>query len=330
MASTMEQLFGLSLKKKAFFYRELATMVDAGVGLVKALRLAAQHSVPNLADAMARQVEEGNSLSSVLERYPHLFGDFEVKIVAAGEAGGTLDERLKDLATNLEGTYEMQQKVISKVWYPVVVLHMAVFVPTLPLLVAQGPAVYAATTLGVVIPAWALILGLIAGYRLSARTSGFRTAVDTALGMVPFLGQTLRTLASARFLDCLGQLLAAGMPPTRAIQLAAQACGSPTVRARLLPAAERVDAGQTLTRALAGTGALPDIVVQMLQTGEEAGRLPEMLEKVAAYMHQEVEHVSQRVMTVLPILLLLLVGGIVGFIVISFYVGQIQSVMQGL
>lgn len=321
-------LFGLGLKKKALFFRELATMVDAGVSLVKGVRMAAQHSVPVVAEPMAKALEDGNLLSVVLARYPYYFGEFERALVAAGEAGGSLDLRLRDLARTLEGLYDLRQKVLSKLWYPLIVMHAALFVPTLPLLVLQGPAAYFAATLVPLGFLYALAFLAFALYRLGSQNGSVRMTMDVALGMVPFLGQTLRTLASARFLDCLGQLYQAGMPVTRCITLAARSSGNSVMQARLEPAAQAVDSGKTLTRALADTRALPVMALQMLETGEEAGRLPDLLEKAAAYMHQEVEHTSNKVMTVLPVLALLFVGAIVGFFVIRFYAGYFQTIMQ--
>lgn len=321
-------LFGLALKKKAFFFREMATMVDAGVSIVKATRMAADHSVPRIAQAMAAALEEGTTLSTVLARYPYYFGDFEVALVAAGEAGGTLDRRLKDLAGTLEAQYELRQKVISKLWYPLLVLHAVVFIPTLPLMVMQGPLVYLFTTLSVLIPAYVLAFLAYAAYRLGSQQGAVRAAFDSFLGMIPILGGTLRTLAAARFLECLSQLYQAGMPVNRCLTLAARSSGNSVMTARLEPAAKMVDSGMTLTQALAATRSLPQMALQMLETGEESGKMPELLAKTAEYMHQEVEHTSQRVMTVLPVVLMLFVGAVVGFFVIRFYAGMMSQVYQ--
>lgn len=323
--SAGDLLLGLPLKKKAFFFRELATMVDAGVGIVKATRMAGQHSVPKIAEALAKALEDGGSLSGVLGRYPYYFGDFELALVAAGEAGGTLDQRLKDLATTLEAQYELRQKVISKLWYPLLVLHALVFLPTMPLMVLHGPATYAAATLGVLVPAWLLVFLAYAAYRLGGQNSGIRAGFDRLLGLVPILGGSLRTLGAARFLECLSQLYQAGMPVNRCLVLAARSSGNAVMAERLEPAAKLVDSGLTLTQALAATRALPPLALQMLETGEESGRMPELLAKTASYMHQEVEHTSQRVMTVLPVILMLIVGSIVGFFVIRFYTGMFEQ-----
>lgn len=323
-------LFGLGLKKKAFFFRELATMVDAGVSIVKAARMAAEHSVPKIAAALSAALEDGTTLSTALARYPYFFGDFEVAIVAAGEAGGTLDQRLKDLAGTLEAQYELRQKVISKLWYPLLVLHAVVFIPSLPLMVLQGPLVYLATTLGVLIPAYVLAFLAFAAYRLGSQQGGVRATFDSLIGMVPILGGTMRTLAAARFLECLSQLYQAGMPVNRCVTLAARSSGNAVMTARLEPAAKMVDAGMTLSQALAATRTLPQMAMQMLETGEESGKTPELLAKTAQYMHQEVEHTSQRVMTVLPVVLMLIVGAVVGFFVIRFYTGMFNEAFRGL
>lgn len=318
-----DHLFGLGLKKKAFFFRELATLVDAGVPISRAAGLAAGHAEPRLAVCLTQALDEGSLLSTALGRHPYYFGEFERALVAAGEAGGRLDLRLKDLAQTLESQSALLQMVLSKLWYPLIVLHVAIFVPTLPLLVLQGPAPYLAATLGTLIPLYVLAALAFVAWRL-----GFRPWVEWVLGKVPFLGATLRTLAAARFLDCLGQLYEAGLPVPRCVALAARSSGNSRYAAQVAPAARRVDSGVSLSQALAQTGGLSSMAVQMLQTGEESGRLPEMLARTAAWMHGEVEHTAQKVMTLLPVLIMLGVGALVGFMVIRFYAGHLQTMMQ--
>jgi len=217
---------------------------------------------------------------------------------------------------------------LSKIWYPLIVAHMALFVPTLPLLVVKGPGAYLATTLGVLLPIYALAVLAFVAYRLGSQSGALRLGVDLFLDRVPFLGRALRLLAAARFLDCLGQLYQAGLPVTTALDLAARSSGNAMVSARLAPASGQVDRGATLTCALADTGVLPTLALQMLKTGEEAGRLPDLLEKTAAWLHQEVADASNKVMTLLPVFLMLIVGGIVGFLVVRFYAGQLQAVLN--
>ncbi len=321
-------VLGLSLKRKALFYRELATVVEAGLPLAQGVRLAAGHAVPRIAGALAQVLDQGHLLSSALGRHPYYFGEFERALVVAGESGGSLDRRLVDLAATLEAQYAMVQDLLSKIWYPLIVAHMAVFVPSLPLLVVKGLGAWLATTLGLLVPLYALTLLAFVVYRLGSHSGAVRMGVDLFLDRVPFLGKALRLLAVARFLDCLGQLYQAGLPVTRALDLAARSTGNALVSARLAPASGLVDRGATLTRALAETGILPTLALQMLQTGEEAGRLPDLMEKTAAWLHQEVGFASQKVMTLLPVLLMLVVGGIVGFLVIRFHAGQIQAVLS--
>jgi len=318
-----DHLFGLGLKKKAFFFRELATLVDAGVPISRAAGLAGGHADPRLGVCLTQALDQGGLLSTALGRHPYYFGEFERALVAAGEAGGSLDLRLKDLAQALESQTALLQKVLSTLWYPLIVLHMAIFVPTLPLLVMQGPTPYLAATLGTLIPLYALAGLLFVAWRL-----GFRPWVEWVLGRIPFLGSTLRVLAAARFLDCLGQLYEAGLPVPRCVALAARSSGNTLYAARVAPAAQKIESGLTLSQALSQTGGLSSMALQMLQTGEESGQLPEMLARTATWMHGEVEHTAQKVMTLLPVLIMLGVGALVGFMVIRFYAGHLQTLMQ--
>ncbi|MGI5844844.1 MAG: type II secretion system F family protein [Candidatus Xenobium sp.] len=318
-----DHLFGLGLKKKAFFFRELATLVEAGVPLTRAAGLAGGHVEPRLEASLTQTLEQGNLLSTALGRHPCFFGEFEIALVAAGEAGGCLDLRLKDLAQALESQSALLMMLLSKLWYPLIVLHLAIFVPTLPLLVLQGPAPYLTATLGTLVPLYAL-----AGLAFLFWRLGFRPWVEWVLGKVPVLGTTLRNLAAARFLGALGHLYESGLPISRCVALAARSSGNSRYAAQVAPAAQKVDSGMSLSQALSQTGGLPRMALQMLQTGEESGRLPEMLARTATWMHGEVENTAQKVMTLLPVLIMLAVGALVGLMVIRFYAGHLQMIMQ--
>ncbi|HXE72721.1 MAG TPA: type II secretion system F family protein [Candidatus Nitrosotenuis sp.] len=307
-------VFGLGLQKRALFFRQMASLMEAGVSLGKAVRTAGPHSLGGLTETVAREVDAGIRLSQALGRYPHLFTPYEINMVAAGETGGALDRRLGDLAASLEQNFSLQQMLLSRLLYPMLVLHAAIFIPTLPILVLQGPAPYLLSVGMVLVPAYGLVLGSWLLYRLASASSGIRLAIDQFLLMVPILGRALRTLAGARFLAGLGQLYEAGLPAARAVELAASACGNSALAARLAGTAARVQEGLPLTQALAPTGLLPPMAMQMMSAGEESGSISTILQKTARYMHQEVEHTTQRVMTVLPVVLLLIVGFIVGVV----------------
>jgi type IV pilus assembly protein PilC len=311
--------FGLGVQKRALFFRQMASMMEAGVSMSKAVRTAGPHSLGSLTDTVAAELDNGGRLSEALGRYPHLFSSYEVNMIAAGESGGQLDRRLNDLAASLEQTHLLQQMLFSRLLYPLLVLHAAIFIPTLPIIVLQGPLAYLATVAAILVPAYTLVLGSWFLYRMAASTSALRLVIDQFLLMVPILGNALRTLAGARFLQGLGQLYEAGLPAPRAVELAASACGNSVLARQLKATSAKISEGVPLTQALAPVGVLPPMAVQMMTVGEESGSLSSLLDKTARYMHTEVEHTTQRVMTVLPVLLLLGVGFVVGVVVLRTF-----------
>jgi type II secretory pathway component PulF len=309
----MNGLFGgFPLKYKTVFFRQLATMITSALPMDRAITTAGNGLLPQ-AQAIGQSILAGNSFSKSLAAYPFLFSEYEVAMIATGESSGTLDTQLNVLASELEQTHQLVQSLQSKMLYPIFVAHFALFVPSLVVLVKDGVQPYLKMTLGLLIPIYIVLGVLWTAYRLGASTGTFRYLIDSALNMVPVLGNVLRLLAMTRFTRALAHLVEAGTLPYHAFQVAARACGNSWVRSRLYGSYRRVGAEGKLSQMMGLAYLFPVTVTSLVESGEETGNMGPMLAKGAELLEMEYRAKVNLVMTILPVLMMLGVGGLVGF-----------------
>jgi len=308
----MSFLTGFPLKKKTLFFRQLSTMINSALALDRAVVTAGIGLLPQ-APQIAQKLLSGNSFSQSLAQYPHLFSEYEVAIIASGETSGTLDTQLQVLAAELEKTYRLVQLLSSKLFYPAFVAHMAIFIPPIVLLVKDGPQAYFRLTLGTLIPIY-LVLGVaFTLYRLGSNTGAFRYVIDTGLAWVPVLGRVLKVLALTRFVRGLSHLIEAGTLPYHAFQVSARACGNSWVRSRLYTSYRKVGQEARLSEWMNESLLFPPMVVSLVASGEETGQPGPMLAKAAELLDMEYQEKVKLIMTLLPVLMLIGVGLLVGY-----------------
>ncbi len=319
-------LTGFPLNQKAIFFRQVATMVSSAVSLYQAVETAGKQTAPRLSREMAQLMRGGHHLSQVMSRYPFYFSSYEIHMVESGETSGNLDGQLIDLADSLEKSWQLRQEILSKLAYPVLVMHAAVFIPPLFLLITKGAGTYLATTLGMLIPAYLTAFVIWLTYRLVHQGSSTRRLFDTVVAVLPVLGTPFRTVAKVRFLDALAKLLEAGLSNDHSLELAARACGNRYIGDLMLATHQRVGVGQPVSETIVTSGIFEPMVVTMMRSGEESGTTSQLLAKVVEHLNLELRTQTHRLMTVLPVILLLAVGTMVGFIV----VGQMRDILSQL
>lgn len=316
-------MVGFPLNQKSIFYRQLATLVHSAVPINSAVKTAGIQTCPKLANEMSDFISRGHRLSEVLGRYPFYFSPYEVHMVDSGETSGNLDGQLSDLAESLERSWQLKTQIVSKLVYPLLILHCAVFIPPIFLLITKGLEAYLTVTLGILIPVYLVAAFVFTVYRLASQNSGLRKFFDGFICALPVLGTPFRTMARARFLDAMAKLNEAGFKVDQAIPLAARACGNRAIGDRIEAAHRAVGIGQPVSATL-GFGALfPPMVTTLVVSGEESGNVSPLLSKAAEHLEGDFKAQVHRLMTLLPILLLLLVGAVVGVIVI----GQMKAIM---
>lgn len=313
LPSPLALLQGFPLRSKAIFFRNLATMISSALALDSAVATAGTGTAPALAKEMAKLLQAGYSLSQVMARYPHYFSDYEVNIVSAGEYGGSLDTQLQLLANELERSYRLQQMVSSKMAYPILIAHAAIFIPTIPLVITKGFPAYAKTTLSILIPVYAVLALLWLVFRLSGQAGPLRAVTDHLVLWVPGLGGAVKCLASGRFLRTLAHMTEAGILPDKALSVAANTCGNAWVASRVNSAARAVGVGQRPSVTLIRSGVFPPMVTSMVAAGEEAGSVGRILEKAGDHLELELQQKIHTMMAIFPVLAMLGLGCVVGY-----------------
>lgn len=323
------------LSQLLFFFRQLATMLNAGVNMVQSLdTLSTQTLDPRLRHVVQElrgHANAGRPISVGLQRYPEMFSPMIVSLVRVGESGGFLEKSCRQIAEYLEKEIELRNLVKRVTIYPKLVVGAAIIIvlATNAILssVGSGNKIDSLLTR----PATWLILGpILIGIFLFSRIGlanpRIRYEWDGFILNIPMLGPTTGQLAMAKFGRAFGTLYAGGVHVPEAIKLAADACGNEHMRARIYPAAHILSEGGSLSEAFRSTGVLSRIVNDMVTTGETTGNVDQMLFKVADYYEDEGKTKSMQFAYALGVMALLLVGVYVAYTVISFYMGYFSGI----
>ena len=327
----------------AVFSRQLATMLAAGIPMVQGFEIVgAGHDKaamqPLILDIKS-DVESGSSLREALQRRPKHFSDLYVNLVAAGEQAGALDSLLEKIATYLEKTESLKKKIKKALTYPAAVLVVAMVV-TVGLridVIPQFESLFAG--FGADLPAFTMMVinmsrfmqhhGITLGLILGAATYGaisfykrsaaLRERLDRYSLEIPIIGKILRNAALARYARTLATMFTAGVPLVEALESVAGATGNIVYRDGTLRIRDEVATGQRLQRAMDNTGLFPNMVVQMIGVGEEAGALDNMSAKVADFYEAEVDNAVDALASLLEPMIMAILGVVVGGLVIAMY-----------
>jgi type IV pilus assembly protein PilC len=348
-------LFTASTRDLALFTRQLATVLQAGIPLVRGLRGLAADSTSKVISRAARDVglriERGESLSEAMTAHPEVFNTMYISMIRAGERAGTLDAILEDLAVYLEKVDAIKTKVRSALSYPIFVLIFAFLatafllfkiVPTFAQIYQDlGQKLPGLTQLVVNIsdavrgnlPLTALVILVLAvGLSLWIRTKPGRYAWDTFLIRVPIFGPIVRKSVMSRFARTFGILLRSGLPILDGLELVKGAAGNSVVARAIDQVKGRISSGQTITDSFRTTGKFPEMVLQLMATGEESGEMDAMLLKASDFYDRQVDASVHGLTSLIEPVMIVLVGGMIGLVVVSmflpiFYLGD--AIMKG-
>ncbi|MEA2422776.1 MAG: type pilus assembly protein PilC [Thermoleophilaceae bacterium] len=324
--------------------RQLSTMVSSGMSLLRALYvLEEQSSSDKLRDALIqvrKDVEAGISLSDALSRHPDIFNDLYIAMVEAGELGGILEATLHRVADQLEKDDSLRRQVKSAMMYPFMIggFALTVLLALVTFLVpvfekvfkdfgGQLPTITKVTVMlsHLVTGQWYIGLGLTVGtvftFKKWKRSAKGREQWDRFKLRVPWgIGGIVQKVALARFSRTYSALIAAGVPMLQAIEITGRTAGNRVVEKAMENVRESVKGGGSIATPMrAEPAAFPMMVTQMVGVGEETGALETMLSKIADFYEDEVAATLKALTSILEPLMIIIVGGIVGFIVISMY-----------
>lgn len=331
------------LQALVVFTRQFATMVDAGIPILRCLDiLHSQTKDPCLKEAIdtvRRDVKSGMALNEAMAKHPLVFSKLYVNMVRAAELGGILDQILDRLATFLENDLEIRRKIKSAMMYPVLVLIfsivmlIALFTFVLPKfkeiflsMNVEMPAVTAflfnASDLFLSLW-WALLgggIGLLVAFKWYVRKPRGRYQWDFFKLKLPLIGDLVLKLAVARFARTFGTLMAGGVPLMRALEIVGETSGNAVLAEAVEGTRASLREGQPLSTPFAATKLFPAMVIHMMDVGEESGRLPEMLVRVSNFYEQEVDSTLKGLTSMIEPILIIFMGVVVGFIAISVMV----------
>lgn len=331
------------LKDLTVFSRQFATMINAGVSMVRSLGILAEQTeskkLGRALTAIKDQVEQGQPLSDSMAKYPKIFDNLYTGMVKAGEAGGVLDAVLGRVALFLENQNKLNSQVKGAMAYPITVGVFAVLISgvMLKFIVPMFAGMF--EQMGAKLPAFTQLLvdlsnfmstppfllvliaigGLAYGFGWYRNTPKGRFQTDKLFLKAPVFGDLMQKVAVARFSRTLGTLLRSGVPLMGALEIVRDSIGNTVIAAAMEDIRISVSEGEGLCKPLDKAKVFPAMVTQMVAIGEETGAIDAMLEKIADFYDEEVETAVHALTSMLEPLMMVVIGGIVGSIIIGMY-----------
>jgi type IV pilus assembly protein PilC len=340
----------VKLSDLAIFARQFSTMLDAGVSLIRCLDvLQAQTNNARLRKILmdlSARVESGESLSRSMARHPKAFSQLIIGLIRAGEVGGVLEESLQRIAGFLEKDVELRRKIRSALTYPVIVLLAAVgiviflvswLVPQFASLFKElgikelpAPTQFLVDLSALFTQRWYVVIiavvAILIAYKLFVSTRVGRRVADRVKLRVPVFGPLHHKIVMARFSRTMGTLLASGVPILQAMETVAGVVGNSVVSDAVIESRARIREGEKIADPLQRSKMFPPMVVHMVSVGEESGSLDHMLNKIADFYENEVEMTIASLTAAIEPVMIVLLGIIVGFIVISMFLPMIEVI----
>jgi len=339
---------GVSQKQVTVFTRQLATLIAAGLPLVRSLYVLERQEkgvLKSTIHGLAEQVEGGSSFSEALGKYPKTFPPLYVNTVKAGEAGGVLELVLTRLAEFAEKSERLSSRIKAALIYPALVLTLALSVLFFLITFIVPKFMMIFKEMNVKLPAptkvllfvsslakdkWPVGLGIIVSlvivYVLLIRIPATKFLLDRIKLELPVMGPLIRKIAIARFTRTLGTLLSSGVPILQSLMVSKDTTGNEVMARSVIHVHDSVREGETVAKPLLKAGLFPAMAVNMISVGEETGALDQMLLKIADVYDEEVDVTVTGLMSLLEPFLIIGMGLIVGFIVVSMFLPLFQLI----
>ena len=338
----------------AVFTRQLATLIDAGMPLLRGLRVLAeqaeQPALKRILNDLAHDIESGSSLAEALSRHPKTFNALYMNMVKAGEVGGALEITLTRLAEFMEKAQKIRGKVTAAMFYPCAVMTVATAIVAVLMtyVVPRFKQVFDGLMNGAQLPAFTrfvfqlsttlthrlplfglLVVTVIALFAFGLHTSAGRRAFDRLKLAIPILGPLFRKAAISRFARTLGTLVSNGVPILQALTIVKDTAGNVVVGRIIANVHESVKQGDPIAPTLKASGIFPAMVAGMVDVGEQTGALPEMLMKIADNYDDEVDNAASALTSLLEPIMIVLLAIVVGSIVIAMFLPLVILVGAG-
>ena len=339
-------------KQLTQFTRQMSTLQDAGLPILRSLRIlesqTKQGVLKNALQDIVEDVEAGSTLSEAMEKHPKAFDRLYVHTIRAGEAGGVLDQILRKLAEFMEKSQALKRRIVGAMVYPVMVIGIAVgilalimvfIVPKFKDIFAKFniPSLPAPTQILIDLSSqvrnnWFLLPAIPIGLWVLVRfikASDFGSyAIDWVKMKLPVIGSIVNRQAIARFSRTLGTLIAAGVPILEALNITRETVGNAVVSKALLQVHDSIREGESIAGPLRESGVVDPIVINMVDVGEETGELDKMLTKVADTYDEEVDHLVGSLVNAMEPIIVIFLGGSIGFIVVALFLPLVTLIQN--
>jgi type IV pilus assembly protein PilC len=345
---------GVKEKNVVIFARIFATMINAGLPLIQCLELLAQQeqnkTFAKIISSIKEDIEGGSTLSDALKKYPKVFDDLFVNLVAAGESGGILDVILQRLSSYMEKAMKLKSKVKGAMTYPASVLVISVGVVSLLLLKVipvfqkmfegMGGELPGPTQFLVNLSAWAqkyffvaVVIVVIAfvAFKRFYKTEKGTLIIDNLILKSPVFGPLLKKVAVSKFTRTMATMMSSGVPILDSLAIVSKTAGNKIIENALMKVRKSISEGKTIAEPLTEAGIFPAMVVQMIAVGEVTGALDTMLAKIADFYDDEVDAAVDAMTALLEPFMMVFLGGVVGGMIIAMYlpIFKMASVVGG-
>ncbi|PID75624.1 MAG: pilus assembly protein PilC [Deltaproteobacteria bacterium] len=339
-------------KDIVIFVRQLSTMIDAGLPLVQGLEiLEKQQDNPTFKKTLGdlrQDVEAGSTMADAMRKKPKVFDKLFTNMIEAGETGGILDTILARLAIFMEKNMALKKKIKGAMTYPAVCLAISILIlivilvfvvpvfskmfqdfgsslPWPTQMVVNLSEFFKSNIIYIIIAMFLVVMI----FRKIYSTERGQKVVDKVLLRLPIVGILLRKVAVAKFTRTLSTMLQSGVPILEALQVVAKTAGNKVIETAVFRVGDAIAEGRPLADPLGDTGVFPNMVVQMINVGESVGALDAMLEKIADFYDEEVDHAVENLTAMIEPLMMIFLGGIIGGLVVAMYlpIFEIASVI---
>src|SRR4051812_20067053 len=335
------------------FTRQLATLVDAGLPLLRGLRVLEKQeknvTLKEIIGKLGLAIEGGSTFSEGLAQHPKVFNKLYVNMVKAGELGGVLEVVLARLSEFMEKAQKIKGKVIAAMFYPAAVMTVAVAILAVlmvwvvpkfkdifkDMLPGQALPGFTRFVLGIsdavanhFIVTFCIVVVLVIAFLFSIRTRPGRRVWDRFKLNMPVLGSVINKVAISRFTRTLGTLVSSGVPILQALTIVKETSGNVIIGSAVAAVHESVKEGETITAPLEASNVFPPMVISMVDVGEQTGALPEMLMKIADNYDDEVDNAVSAMTSLLEPVMIVFLAVIVGSIVIALFLPLIKLMEQ--
>ena len=331
-----------STKELALFTKQFSLMIENGIPMLKALKLLEEQqkkmAFQQILESIHNSIEQGANLSDSLEAYPEVFDSLYVSMTRAGEASGRLDIILKQLVTYIEKTAKLKSQVKSAMAYPSIIVLVSIIVISVLLVFVvpsfaqqfadsgnelPGVTQMVIDSSNLIINNWPVFIGVFIlsflAFRYWLKTPAGRRSFDTFILRAPLMGDVISKIAIGRFCSTMSTMLNSGVSILEALEICAASSGNTKIEEFVLKVKDEISKGENFAEPLQSSNLFPSMVSSMVAVGESTGTLDETLGKVTEIYEDEVDNAIAAMMSMIEPIMIVTIGGIVGFILIAMY-----------